>query len=166
MNMVEKVDIEKEKSLNKTEQVSKKELDTKNEKNSNVSNSFIAVIRIRGGRKIDGSIKKTLSMLNLNNQHNMVILPNKSNYIGMLKKSKDYITWGLISSDFKKKLELGEIVKLNKELNNEENKKVYRLHPPIGGYEKKGIKMPYSTGGVLGNRGEKIIDLIKRMISK
>lgn len=44
-----------------------------------------------------------------------------------------------------------------------ELKPFFRLHPPRKGYERKGIKKPYSTGGALGFRGEKIHDLIARM---
>jgi large subunit ribosomal protein L30 len=38
----------------------------------------------------------------------------------------------------------------------------FRLHPPRGGYES--IKNPYVIGGTLGYRGEKINELLEKMI--
>ncbi|MFT4297563.1 MAG: uL30 family ribosomal protein [Candidatus Woesearchaeota archaeon] len=139
-----------------------KQAQSKSEATSKSSASeFVAVIRIRGGKKIDGDIKRTLAMLNLNNQHNMIILPAKSNYIGMIKKVKDYITWGVISSEIKSSIEKSAESK-GKGL--KPGQKVYRLHPPVGGFERKGIKTPYSMGGVLGDRSDKISNLINKMI--
>src|SRR3989338_5788972 len=40
----------------------------------------------------------------------------------------------------------------------------FGLHPPIKGYERKGTKVPFSLGGVLGYRKDKINDLIRRML--
>jgi large subunit ribosomal protein L30 len=51
-----------------------------------------------------------------------------------------------------------------KEKRGAEDQKVFRLSPPRGGFERKGIKTPFTMGGALGNRKEKINDLIKRMI--
>jgi len=114
---------------------------------------MLAAIRIRGGVRIERSIKDTFTMLNLTNQHNLILLPETSANIGMLKKVKDYITWGEVDEAFAKELQ----AKLP------EGQKVIRLHPPRGGFERKGIKAPFTTGGVLGYRGEKIADLIKKM---
>lgn len=44
----------------------------------------------------------------------------------------------------------------------ESAKPVFRLHPPIKGYE--GNKRSYQNGGALGYRGEAINDLISRML--
>jgi len=121
---------------------------------ANANAEPIAVIRIRGGTRIRGDIKDTLAMLNLHNQHNLIIIPNKPNNLGMLKKAKDYITWGVLSEAMKKELETKRKAK----------GKVYCLHPPRGGYERKGIKVPFTNGGVLGDRKEKINDLIKKML--
>ncbi len=58
------------------------------------------------------------------------------------------------------KLLSGEIT-----LNKIENviKPVFRLHPPKGGF-KGTIKRPFGAGGELGYRGEKINELLMRMI--
>jgi len=42
---------------------------------------------------------------------------------------------------------------------------VIRLHPPHGGYERRGIKASYKTGGCLGYRGVDIEKLLERMIA-
>ena len=53
----------------------------------------------------------------------------------------------------------------NNELKEKFNLKPYfRLHPPIKGFERKGIKMPFKKGGALGDREVKICDLILRML--
>ena len=41
-------------------------------------------------------------------------------------------------------------------------KPIFRLHPPIKGYE--GNKRSFQNGGALGYRGAKINDLVNRMI--
>jgi len=41
-------------------------------------------------------------------------------------------------------------------------KRVFRLHPPIGGF-KGTIRHSYASGGELGYRGEAINDLVSRM---
>lgn len=40
----------------------------------------------------------------------------------------------------------------------------FKLTPPKGGFERKGTKRPFSLGGALGYRKEKINDLIKKML--
>ena len=43
-------------------------------------------------------------------------------------------------------------------------KTFFKLCPPKGGFETKGIKQPYSLGGVLGYRKDKINELILKML--
>ena len=43
-------------------------------------------------------------------------------------------------------------------------KKIFRLNSPKKGYGRKGIKVSFNNGGALDYRGDKINDLIKRMI--
>jgi len=120
------------------------------------SNGSIAAIRLRSSCRINVNIETTLKNLNLRNQHNLVILPNKPNTIGMLTKAKDYMTWGEISEEMKKEVEA--------KVKGKVKENVFRLHPPKGGFGRKGIKYPFSMGGALGYKGEKINDLIKKMI--
>jgi large subunit ribosomal protein L30 len=83
--------------------------------------------------------------------------------MGMVKKVDDLITWGEVNDSTIKELKekRGEKTK-NK--GKEELKKFFRLSPPKGGFERKGIKVPFKIGGALGYRGDKINDLIKRML--
>ena len=153
----------------------------------------IAIVRIRGSMGVKKEIKDTMSMLRLYNKNHCIIINNSPNMIGMLKKTKDYITWGEINEEtFKELLSkrgklvgkksltetyLKEKTKLStdefiKEFFNFKKtlkdipglKPFFRLKPPTKGFERKGIKVPFSMGGVLGYRKEKINDLIMRML--
>ena len=139
----------------------------------------IAIIRIRGLVRIRKVIGDTLNALRLYKKNSCVIVPDSPNYIGMIKKIKDYVTYGEIDDetekllfekrgeeykgrlkDSKGKIEYKRFV----EFGGKRYKPFFRLNNPKGGFERKGIKMPFSQGGVLGNRGDKIKDLIKRMV--
>ena len=151
-----------------------------------------AVIRVRGNINVRKTISDTLKILRLNRINHCVIIPESMEYKGMLKKAKDYITWGEVdekllndllssrgrlvgdvpisdkyiksNSKFKSiKHFSSEILKGNARLTDLKSMKpVLRLPPPQKGYE--GIKRTYTIGGALGYRGEKINDLIRRMI--
>ena len=116
-----------------------------------------AVIRIRKSTKINHKIKDTLDMMNLKRINHCILLKSTPTNLGMIKKCKDYITWGEINSETKKLL-----TKRKDKKNN--NKILYRLHPPRGGFERKGIKKTFNLGGVLGYRKDKINILIKKML--
>ena len=111
----------------------------------------------------------------------------------MIGKIDNYVSWGEIDSETmmlllekrgklarkkklnetytKEKLNLSldefasEIINFKKELKDVPGlKQFFRLMPPIKGYERAGIKKPFSMGGALGYRKEKINDLVKRMV--
>ncbi|MBL7147399.1 MAG: 50S ribosomal protein L30 [Nanoarchaeota archaeon] len=153
----------------------------------------VAIIRIRGKIGLKKNIKDTLNMLRLYNKNYCIVIDNKPQNIGMIKKVKDYITWGEIEENtlnlllkergklpgnkklkdeyLKEKLKT-DIVSFAKEVFESKRslkdipglKQFFRLKPPVGGFERKGIKTPFSLGGALGYRKEKINDLIKKMI--
>ena len=137
-------EIEVEKKTEKEE--TKKPIVTKNEEQ-------VAIILIRSLVKIRKDIRDTIRMLSLFSKNNCVIIKKTASTAGMLKKIKDYVTWGEINEETIKKLKKMRIMK------NE----TYRLHPPIGGFERKGIKTPYQMGGALGYRGKEINKLIEKM---
>ncbi|MBD3361935.1 50S ribosomal protein L30 [Candidatus Woesearchaeota archaeon] len=114
--------------------------------------SKIAVVRIRGLTRIRGNFADILKMLNLNKKNSCVIIENTSSMIGRIKKVKDFVTWGEISDEIAALLE------------PRKKGKYYALCPPKGGFDRKGIKMPFNKKGALGYRGDKINDLLKRMI--
>src|SRR3989338_4923175 len=135
--------------------MSEKMTDTKK-----TSSDKIAAIRVRGNVGIDYRIKSTLTMLNLHNQHFCSVFNSTPSLLGMVKKAKDYITWGEIDAETFKLL----VEKRGNAKKGEKQDKFYRLNSPKKGFERKGIKRPFSVGGALGYRAEKINDLIKRMI--
>ncbi len=110
---------------------------------------YVAVIRVRGMTKIRSEIRDTMDMLGLTKKHSMVIRKASPSVLGMIKKTKDYTTYGFVSKDYADKFGLDKTV---------------NLHPPRGGFERGGIKKNYSIGGALGYRGENITVLIDKMI--
>ena len=139
----------------------------------------LAAVRIRGLTGVKSGIKITLSMLKLYKNNYCCVLQNNKIHEGMLKKAKDYITWGELDdetfnalvekrgeefkgriSDSKGKINYNDFITIN----NKKIKKFFRLNAPKKGFGRKGIKHPYQTGGALGYRGIAINELIKRMI--
>jgi large subunit ribosomal protein L30 len=139
----------------------------------------IAIVRIRGSCNVKHPIEDTLSKLRLHRKNYCVVVPKNGNYVGMIKKVKDYVTWGEIGDDTYKVLidkRKGEYkgraedrhqkIQYDKFLgvDGKKIKKFFRLNSPKKGYGRKGIKTSFKEGGALDYRGDKINDLIKRMI--
>lgn len=114
--------------------------------------SKIAVVRVRGLVKIRKDFVDTLKMLNLNQKNHCIIMENTPVNLGMIKKVKDFVTWGEVNE---------ETIAL---LESRKKNKVYTLQPPKKGFGRKGIKMPFNKSGGLGYRGKKINELLKRMV--
>ncbi len=114
----------------------------------------LAVIRIRGPVHVKGDIEDTMQMLNLKKKFNCMIVEDTPSNKGMINKIRSFTTWGEINDETLKLLEAKK----------KKGKKAIALHPPIGGFEHKGIKIPFTLGGVLGNRKDKINELLKRML--
>ena len=152
----------------------------------------LVAIRIRGVSDISHEINDTMGMLRLTRNCHATLVDDRPAYMGMLRKSKDYLTWGEISQESialllkkrgrlvgDKKLtdesakELGykslddlaeALFKVEAECTNlPKVKPVFRLHPPTKGFKGK-IKRSYAAGGELGYRGEAINELLKRMM--
>lgn len=152
----------------------------------------LVAVRIRGLSDFSQEVKDTLSMLRLTRNCHATLLDDRPDYTGMLRKSKDCLTWGEISQEnilyliekrgrlvgdkrltdqYAKELgyeslnDLAEsIFKVDVEFNSlPEVKPVFRLHPPKKGFKGK-IKRSYASGGEAGYRGEAINDLLKRMV--
>ena len=158
-----------------------------------MSNKRIAIIRIKGSTGLSKSIQKTLTLLRLYKKNNCVIVPNTTTYVGMLERVKDVVTWGeldektcklllekrgklpgkmkLTAEYLKEKCKTDfdsftkEFMDFKKELKDVPGLKLFfKLSPPVKGFERKGVKVPYSLGGVLGYRKEKINELLSRMV--
>ena len=138
----------------------------------------IAVILVRGLVNITQPVKDTLAMLRLSRKNHCVVIENNTINKGMIKKVKDYVTYGEITEETFTQLveKRGEEFKAREsdskkkynykflEVNGKKYKPYFRLNPPKKGFGRKGIKVPFKTGGALGNRSEKINDLIVRML--
>ncbi|NQU98353.1 uL30 family ribosomal protein [Candidatus Woesearchaeota archaeon] len=122
----------------------------------------IAVILIRGLIGVNQTVKDTLFLLRLRKKHTCVVVENTESNRGMIKKVKDYVTYGEINDETLKSL----ISKRGKKNPKKEGrtKPFFELAPPKGGFERKGTKKGFKNGGALGYRGNKINDLIKRML--
>lgn len=121
-----------------------------------------AVVLVRGFIKADEIIVDTLKMLRLRKNNVCVVIEATPCNLGMLKKAKDYITWGEIDDSTLKAL-IDKRAKKNPE-DPKRTKPFFRLNPPRKGYGRRGVKEPFTRSGALGYRGEKINDLIMRML--
>ncbi|MBW2986703.1 uL30 family ribosomal protein [Candidatus Woesearchaeota archaeon] len=114
--------------------------------------SKLAIIRIKGPVRVKYEVEDTMKMLHLNKKFNCVVIEDKPEFRGMIKKVEHLITWGKITD---------ETIKL---LEKRKKGKYFALHPPKGGFERKGTKIPFKLGGAYGYRKDKINDLIQRML--
>ena len=136
-----------------------------------------AIIRIRGQVNLDRKTKQTFQRLNLGRKYSCIVInPNKEQE-GMIKKIRNLVAYGEISNEMLEKLieKRAKLIEKNKKIDaktivdelikgkkyKELNlKPFFRLHPPRGGIKSK-LQYPK---GVLGNHGEKINELIERML--
>ncbi len=117
---------------------------------------MMAIIRIRGLTGVKKQIKDTMDMLCLYKKNFCTIREATPSTMGMIKKIKDYVTYGEISD---------EVYTLLKTKNPKQaEKKFFRLNAPKKGFGRKGVKVSFSKKGALGYRADKINDLIKRML--
>jgi len=150
-----------------------------NKMNEETNKEKLAVVRIRGTTGAGRDIDRTLNQLRLYKKNYCVVVPKTSGYLGMVKKIKDYVTWG----DIDEKIFNALVERRGEEYNgsvsdkngkikyskfmgamDKKIKKKFRLNSPKKGYGRKGIKVSFNNGGALGYRGDKIKDLIMRMI--
>ncbi|MBU1946312.1 MAG: 50S ribosomal protein L30 [Nanoarchaeota archaeon] len=140
----------------------------------------IAIIRVRGAVNLNYEVKETMNLLRLYRKNFCVVVDNTPSIQGMIKKVKDYVTYGELDDLIYKELveKRGEEFKGREEdrkgkikysnkfitINNKKIKPFFRLSPPKKGFGRKGIKVSFRSHGALGYRADKINDLIKRMI--
>lgn len=105
---------------------------------------MIAAVRVRGPVDVDEDIENTLQTLGLDTRNQAVILEEKDTTMGMLKKVKDYVTYGEVDSEV---------------LDAEEGETV-SLSPPSGGFAD--TKQNTGQGGALGHRQD-MDELLRRM---
>jgi large subunit ribosomal protein L30 len=143
---------------------------------------LFVIIRLRGTVKARKAAIATLNFLRLHRKMHCVVVPDTPSYVGMIHAAKDYITWGEITNEMLHKLiekrgrKLGnkrlttdgdikaamKILQDGKNLKGTDIKPVFRLIPAKGGF-KYSIKDNYPKGEI-GYRGDKINELLERMI--
>lgn len=154
--------------------------------------TLIAVVRIRGTVGVRDDVENTLQLLNLRKPFCATLVPATRQYLGMLQKAKDKITWGPVSKDivslilrkrgrvpsqkdlsetylkealgFQSFDDLASMLHQCKtSLNRLGMRPFFTLHPPRKGF-RRSTKKPYSAGGELGYRGEGINELLRKML--
>ena len=138
---------------------------------------MIAIIRIVGMIDVPKDVKETLTRLRLRRKYSCVVISENKVNLGMLAKVRDYVAYGEIKLEVleqliekrgqiidRKKIDskktAAEIAK-GKKLSEVGLKPFFRLHPARGGL--KSTKKHFPKGD-LGDRKEKINDLILRML--
>lgn len=152
--------------------------------------NLMLIIRLRGSAGSPWFIEETLRNLRLSRVFNAMLYPDTNPLKGMLIKVQPYVTWGepsdevlsMLLSKLKPKGKTIEEALKSIGVENTSNLKQaivegkiklhelddtfslpLRLHPPRGGF-KGSVKRPFKDEGEFGYRGQKINELVKRMI--
>jgi large subunit ribosomal protein L30 len=149
----------------------------------------IGIVRVRGDADTPSDVDDTLDMLNLGQVNAFTVVPEDDTYTGMVQKVNDYVAYGqpdaatvaVLLENRGETVEGGEVddafasdrgydgvaelaeavVEGETTLREEGVDPTVRLHPPRKGHD--GIKQSYKQGGVLGNHGDDIDELLRRM---
>jgi large subunit ribosomal protein L30 len=172
----------------------KKSASAEKKKKTAAEKKMMVIVRVRGEVHVNADIEDTMRLLHLIRINNCVVIDTRPEYAGMVAKIKDYVTWGEVSPEtFEKLLQkrgkvagghaltdeymkkntkyatikkfADDFMKFKAEMKDAKGvKPVFKLSPPVKGYDRGGIKHPYSLGGALGYRKEAINALIEKMI--
>ena len=154
--------------------------------------ALLAVVRIRGSMETHQTVEDTLKQMHLTRKNHCILMQESDSTKGKLIHGKDFITWGPIeekvveellkkhgritgdnpltddylasNSPYKKISEFAKaLMEGRAKLNDVDGlKPLFRLKPPLKGF-KGSIKRPFPKGA-LGNRKEKVNELIARMM--
>ena len=152
----------------------------------------VCAVRVRGTIRASREVRETLQMLHLTRNNHAVLIDDRPSFLGMLKAAQNFVTWGEATKEIVHALisKKGRVLG-NKKITDEYAQKtgfktleelaeaiftchveywklpnvqpVFKLHPPSKGFKGK-IKKSYGMSGELGYRGEKINELVKRMV--
>ena len=150
-----------------------------------------AIVQVRGVVNTRREIKDTLKMLRLHHINHCVLVPDTPEYLGMIRKVKDFVAYGEVDAEtieiilrtrgrvvgnapltdeyVESNSSYGGITEFAAALASGEArltdvpgvKPVLRLHPPRKGY--RTIKRTVQQGGALGYYGQEINSLLHRM---
>ncbi len=149
------------------------------------------VVRMRGTVNVPFWALTTLKNLYLNKRFSATLVPETSDYLGMLRKIKEWVAWSKADSEIVKTLiekrgkkitqldsqkegkkkddykgidELVNVIVNDKIKFSDQNniKPWFSLNPPRGGFKKKSKKQ-FTDGGILGNNKD-LLEIVKRMI--
>ena len=150
------------------------------------------MVKVRGTISAQREVRETLQLLRLTRTNNAVLIDNRPSYKGMLYRVQNYVTWGEVSKEtvalmLKERGRLAGGKKLTDESVDKLGFKsidsladaiasckaeyqklpnvqpVFKLRPPSKGFKGK-TKKSFTAGGEAGYRGERITDIIKRMV--
>ncbi|MFH1174691.1 MAG: uL30 family ribosomal protein [archaeon] len=119
----------------------------------------LAAIRIRGITGVKTTTATALDTIHLGRKFHCIVLEDNPCNRGQLEKCKDFITYGAIDAETETLL----VQKRGKKDKQGKLLPFFTLNPPRGGFERKGIKVPTSKGGALGQR-KNMGDLLKKMV--
>ena len=147
------------------------------------------IVRVRGDADTPADVGDTFDMLNLPQTNAFTVVPDEDTYRGMVQKVNDYVAYGEpdaetvallleergetleggdVDDEFAEEQSFESVAHLAEEVVSGETTlreagvdPTLRLHPPRKGHD--GIKHSYKQGGVLGNHGDEIDDLLRRM---
>lgn len=152
----------------------------------------LLVVRMRGTVNVPYWALTTLRNLYLNKKFSATLVPETTNYLGMLRKINQWVAWSKADSDIIKILiekrgkkknptleskdknksksdykgidELVDVIVNDKIKFSDQNniKPWFSLNPPQGGF-KRNTKKQFSDGGILGNNKE-LLEIVKRMV--
>jgi large subunit ribosomal protein L30 len=150
------------------------------------------VVRMRGTVNVPFWALTTLKNLYLNKKFSATVVPETSDYLGMLRKINQWVAWSKADSEIVKTLiekrgkkktpkldtqkesgrkdeykgidELVDVIVNDKIKFSDQNniKPWFSLNPPKGGFKRKSKKQ-FSDGGILGNN-KNLLEIVKRMV--
>jgi large subunit ribosomal protein L30 len=148
------------------------------------------VVRIKGTVNVPQQAKKTLDGLNLDKRFRATIVPESTEYLGMLRRVKEEVAWtkadaGIVKELLEKRgrktgykpLTKSDLPKEYDNINElaaaiAENKVTmsklggikpwFALNPPKGGFKRK-TKTQYAQDGILGEDSD-LAEIVKRML--
>ena len=136
---------------------------------------MILVIRISGMVEMSKRVQETLFRMNLRRKYSAVLIEENEETEKLLQNIRNFVAYGKVDSNLIEEL----ISKRGKSIDNKkiDSKKIaeliekdgidksglkpfFRLHPPRKGINSK----KHYPSGVLGDNGEKISGLVRRML--